>query len=161
MGVRPKFPPVTVLHRLATPATFATVTWGLATPELGGRVVIGKAGGALIVIAVMTSVPARGDDDLPIVGTYIKDQSCKGEAARRDDLRVKITGKQIASNMGVCTILHRKRDGKTIAMQVECKVPGDQLILGDVTFTMRDESTLDFDDQDHTSPAVLYRCAEN
>jgi hypothetical protein len=43
-------------------------------------------------------------------------------------------------------------------MQVECKVPGDQIILGDVTFTQRDANVLDFDDQDHTSPAVLYKC---
>jgi hypothetical protein len=61
--------------------------------------------------------------------------------------------------MGVCTILHRRRDGRTVAAQIECKVPGDQVILGDVTFTLRDDNAIDFDDQDHTSPAVLYRCA--
>ena len=109
---------------------------------------------------MIASSPALGEDDLPIVGTYTKDASCKGDVVRRDDLRVKITSKEIASNMGVCSILHRKRDGKKIAMQVECKVAGDQLILGDVTFTMRDNNTVDFDDQDHTSPAVLYRCAD-
>ena len=32
-------------------------------------------------------------------------------------------------------------------------------IQGDVTFTQREANVLDFDDQDHTSPAVLYRCA--
>jgi hypothetical protein len=121
--------------------------------------VLGKVGGTLIVLAVMAS-PALGEDEFPIIGTYTKDATCRGDASRREDLRVKITGKEIQSTLGVCTILHSKRDGKTIAAQVECKVPGDQLILGDVTFTMRDDSTLDFDDQDHTSPAVLYKCAE-
>jgi hypothetical protein len=120
---------------------------------------LAKVGGALLVLAVM-ALGAYGEDDFPIAGTYTKDASCRGEAARREDLRVKITENKIESNMGVCTILHRKRDGRTLEAQVECKVPGDQLILGDVTFTLRDDLALDFDDQDHTSPAVLYRCAD-
>jgi hypothetical protein len=126
---------------------------------LGASIVLGKVGGALLVVAGLAT-PVLGEDDFPIIGTYTKDATCRGEASQREDLRVKITGSQIQSTMGVCTILHRKRNGNTIAAQVECKVPGDQLILGDVTFTMRDDSTLDFDDQDHTSPAVLYKCAE-
>ena len=55
-------------------------------------------------------------------------------------------------------ILDRTQEGKTFSMQVECKVPGDQFIQGDVTFTQREANILDFDDQDHTSPAVLYKC---
>jgi hypothetical protein len=123
------------------------------------KLVFAKIGGALLVLAVMAS-GAWGEDDFSITGTYTKDASCRGEAARREDLRVKITDNKIESNMGVCTILHRKRDGRTVEAQIECKVPGDQLILGDVTFTLRDDKALDFDDQDHTSPAVLYRCAD-
>ena len=115
----------------------------------------------LLVVAVLTCMATRGrgEEDFPISGTYTKDASCQGEAAQREDLRVKIMGNRIESSMGVCTILHRKRDGRTVAAQIECKVPGDQIILGDVTFTLRDDNALDFDDQDHTSPTVLYRCA--
>ena len=108
----------------------------------------------------MAASTAGADDDFPLAGTYTKDARCRGETAQREDLRVKITENKIESNMGVCTILHRKRDGRTVEAQIECKVPGDQLILGDVTFTLRDDKTIDFDDQDHTSPAVLYRCSE-
>lgn len=118
-----------------------------------------KVGGALLVLAVMAS-GACGEDDFSITGTYTKDASCRGEAAGREDLRVTITENKIESNMGVCMILHRKRDGRTVEAQVECKIPGDQVILGDVTFRLRDDQALDFDDQDHTSPAVLYRCAD-
>jgi hypothetical protein len=117
--------------------------------------------GGLAVVAVMAliSAVAQGEEGFSISGTYTKDASCQGEAAKRDDLRVRITENRIESSMGVCTILHRKRDGRTVAAQIECKVPGDQVILGDVTFTLRDDNAIDFDDQDHTSPAVLYRCA--
>jgi hypothetical protein len=117
--------------------------------------------GGLAVVAVMAliSAAAQGEEGFSISGTYTKDASCQGEAAKRDDLRVRITENRIESSMGVCTILHRRRDGRTVAAQIECKVPGDQVILGDVTFTLRDDNAIDFDDQDHTSPAVLYRCA--
>ena len=122
-----------------------------------------KLGWMSLVVAVMVpSLPAnvRAEDDFSLAGTYTKDARCRGETAQREDLRVKITENRIESNMGVCTILHRKRDGRTVEAQIECKVPGDQLILGDVTFTLRDDKAIDFDDQDHTSPAVLYRCSE-
>jgi hypothetical protein len=125
--------------------------------------VFAKLGSALLVIAIMVpglTAKVWADDDFPLSGTYTKDASCRGETAQREDLRVKITENKIESNMGVCTILHRKRDGRTVEAQIECKVPGDQLILGDVTFTLRDDKAIDFDDQDHTSAAVLYRCSE-
>jgi hypothetical protein len=125
--------------------------------------VFAKLGCALLVVAVMApglASTAGADDDFSLSGTYTKDASCRGETAQREDLRVKITENKIESNMGVCTILHRKRDGRTVEAQIECKVPGDQLILGDVTFTLRDDKAIDFDDQDHTSAAVLYRCSE-
>jgi hypothetical protein len=112
-----------------------------------------------LVFALIGSAPAWADDDFSIAGQYTKDEACTAAAAQRVDLRVKITRQAIESNMGVCTILNRNQDGNTFALHVECKIPGDQLILGDVTFKVRDRNTLDFDDQDHTSPAVLYRCA--
>jgi hypothetical protein len=125
--------------------------------------VFAKLGWALLAVAVTApglASTAGADDDFPLAGTYTKDARCGGETAQREDLRVKITENKIESNMGVCTILHRKRDGRTVEAQIECKVPGDQLILGDVTFTLRDDKAIVFDDQDHTSPAVLYRCSE-
>jgi hypothetical protein len=123
--------------------------------------VLERLAGGVAVVAVMALIGAvaQGEEGFSISGTYTKDASCQGEAAKRDDLRVRITENRIESSMGVCTILHRRRDGRTVAAQIECKVPGDQVILGDVTFTLRDDNAIDFDDQDHTSPAVLYRCA--
>jgi hypothetical protein len=106
------------------------------------------------------TVPALAvaDDELPIAGTYTKDQPCKGDGSDPANAVVTITRDAIQSALGLCTILDTSQDGKAFSMQVECKVPGDQIIQGDVTFTQREANVLDFDDQDHTSPAVLYRC---
>ncbi len=115
---------------------------------------------ALVVLAVAASTSVLGEDDFSIIGTYTKDQPCKPDGSNPADGLVKITREDIESNMGFCSILHTERDGGTIQAHVACRVPGGQLILGDVTFKMRDDKTVDFDDQDHTSPATLYRCVK-
>ena len=101
---------------------------------------------------------AAGENELPIVGIYKKDEACKGDGSDRADLLVKITRREIQSTMGSCSILNQRRDGKAILVHVQCAMPGDLVILGEVTFTPRDDNALDFDDQDHTSPAVLHKC---
>ena len=113
-----------------------------------------------LVVLTLVYEPVLGEDDFPIVGTYMRDIACTGNGSHRPDLLVTITQKRIESPMGTCNILSRKRVGQAISAHVQCKVPGDQLILGEVTFTIRDDKTLDFEDQDHTSDATLHRCAE-
>jgi hypothetical protein len=122
--------------------------------------VIRIAGGALLLVALSASPPAHSADEFPIAGTYMRDIACTGNGANRPDLLVKITRGRIESQMGICSILSHKRNGQAISAHVECKIPGDQLVLGDVTFTIRDEKTLDFEDQDHTSDATLHRCTD-
>lgn len=118
-------------------------------------------GGALVLIAMLAaSPPVHSADDFPIVGTYMRDIACTGTGSNRPDLLVKIMQGRIESPMGVCSILSHTRNGRAISAHVECKIPGDQLVLGDVTFTIRDDMTLDFEDQDHTSDATLHRCPE-
>jgi len=74
--------------------------------------------------------------------------------------RVKITLEDIDSVFGLCTILNKKRDGATFAVHVECKGPGGSQMVGDVNFTLRDDKTIDFSDQDQTYKAVLHRCPD-
>ena len=120
---------------------------------------IKNAATVLVLLAEVTaSALAVADDELSIAGTYTKDQPCKGDGSDPADAVVTITRDAIQSALGSCTILDTTQAGKAISMQVECKVPGDQIIQGDVTFTQREANVFDFDDQDHTSPAVLYRC---
>ncbi len=100
----------------------------------------------------------QAQDDFPIVGTYTENRICKGDGSDSNVARVKITARNIDSAFGLCTILDRKRDGNTFAVQVECKGPGGSQMLGDVSFTLRDDKTIDFSDQDKTYKAVLHKC---
>jgi hypothetical protein len=118
-------------------------------------------GAAILAVMATTVTPVFSDDDFPIVGTYTKDEACKGDTARREDLLVKITRQNVESSMASCTILNRRRDGRAFQVHLECRMPGDLTIMGDATFIQRDDNALDFDDQDHTSPAVLHKCSNS
>jgi len=99
-----------------------------------------------------------GEDEFPLVGTYTENQPCRPEALDPKVSRVKITPTQIDSAFGLCTILQNKREGNTFAIHVECKGAGGSQMLGDVSFTMREDKTVDFSDQDQTYKAVLHKC---
>jgi hypothetical protein len=118
-------------------------------------------GGVLIVltVATVTVTPVHAQDDFPITGTYTENAACAGAAA--SVVRVKITARDIDSPiLGLCSILGKKRDGNKISVHVECKGPGGATMLGDVVFTIKDDKTLDFADQDNTYKAVLHKCAD-
>jgi hypothetical protein len=56
--------------------------------------------------------------------------------------------------------MKKELTGKTLAAQMSCNGPGGNILLGDVRFTIRDEKTIDFVDQDNTYKSVLYRCPQ-
>ena len=114
--------------------------------------------GVIALAALGTAAP--GEEDFPIVGTYTENQVCKGDGSDSGVSRVKITAEDIDSVFGLCTILNKKRDGATFAVHVECKGPGGSQMVGDVNFTLRDDKTIDFSDQDQTYKAVLHRCPD-
>jgi hypothetical protein len=116
--------------------------------------------GSIIVALAMlaTASISSGEDEFPLVGTYTENEPCKPESADPKVSRVKITPTQIDSVFGLCTILQNKREGNTFAVHVDCKGAGGSQMLGDVTFTMRDDNTVDFSDQDQTYKAVLHKC---
>jgi len=123
--------------------------------------VIKVAARVLSVIALAAlGTAAPGEEDFPIVGTYTENQVCKGDGSDSGVSRVKITAEDIDSVFGLCTILNKKRDGATFAVHVECKGPGGSQMVGDVNFTLRDDKTIDFSDQDQTYKAVLHRCPD-
>ena len=116
--------------------------------------------GSIIVALAMlatASISSR-EDEFPLVGTYTENEPCKPESADPKVSRVKITPTQIDSVFGLCTILQNKREGNTFAVHVDCKGAGGSQMLGDVIFTVRDDKTVDFSDQDQTYKAVLYKC---
>jgi hypothetical protein len=123
--------------------------------------VLKSIGGALVVLAAAatSSTQAPAQDDFPIIGTYTENKACVGADA--SVLRVKITARDIDSPiLGLCSILGKKRDGQKIAVHIECKGPGGATMLGDVTFTLKTDGTLDFADQDNTYKAVLHKCPD-
>jgi hypothetical protein len=114
--------------------------------------------GVIALAALGTAAP--GEEDFPLVGTYTENQVCKGDGSDAGVSRVKITLEDIDSVFGLCTILNKKRDGATFAVHVEYKGPGGSQMVGDVNFTLRDDKTIDFSDQDQTYKAVLHRCPD-
>jgi hypothetical protein len=113
---------------------------------------------AIIGLLVATAAAAFGVEPFPLAGTYMRDAPCNGSGSDRPDLLVRIGKDQIESALGVCKIVNWKRDGKAIRAHMECKMAGDQVLLGEATFTVRSETTIDFEDQDHTSDATLHKC---
>ena len=113
----------------------------------------------IVALATFTTASiSLGDAAFPLVGTYTENQPCKTSGSEADVARVKITPTEIDSTLGLCTILQNKRQGNTFAVHVECKGPGGSPMLGDVNFTLRDDGTVDFSDQDQTYKAVLHKC---
>jgi hypothetical protein len=121
-----------------------------------------KSLGAMFGLAValgLAATPLRAEEDFAIAGTYTENQICRGDSLDTNVSRVKISLKEIESSVfGICTIRDRKREGNKFSVHVECKGPGGAVMLGEVSFTIRDSNTLDFADQDNTYKAVLHKC---
>ena len=121
------------------------------------RRVVGSS--SMVALAMLATVSTcLAEDDFPLVGTYTENEPCKPESTDPNVSRVKITPTEIDSVFGLCTILQKKHEGNTFAVHVDCKGAGGAQMLGDVTFTMRDDNTIDFADQDQTYKAVLHKC---
>jgi hypothetical protein len=118
--------------------------------------------GLAVASAIVPLMPADAGDaaagaDFPLTGTYMQNVACKGDGSDQAALKVTISPQQIVSNVGVCTILEKRRDGKSYKLHVECKFPAGPLV-GDLTFTPQPNHTIKFVDRNNTYNAVLYRC---
>ena len=117
-----------------------------------------KAWGALALAMLTTGSPSLSEEAFPLVGTYTENEPCKPDSSNPNVSRVTITSGEIDSAIGICKILDVKREGEKFAVHVDCKEPTGSQLLGDVTFTVHDDKTIDFSDQDQTYKAVLYKC---
>jgi hypothetical protein len=113
----------------------------------------------LAVVGVGMTGAASAADDFPLTGNYTQNVACKGDGSDPAAAKVTISPEEIVSNVGVCTILDSKQDGQSISAHVECKLAGGPL-MGDITFTLRPDNTVEFIDRDMTYKAVLYRCPQ-
>ncbi len=113
-----------------------------------------------VIFASCVVSPAFAEEGFSIAGTYVQNAACKGDGTDPAAKVVRITETDVHSNFGVCTFLKQERDGKTLSAQMSCNGPGGNMLLGDVQFTVRDEKTVEFIDQDNTYHSVLYRCPQ-
>jgi hypothetical protein len=115
------------------------------------------AGVTLAVAAIALTGAAIAQDDFPLKGNYTQNVACKGDGSDAAAVMVKISSKEIVSNIGVCTILDLKQEGQTTTAHVECKFPAGPLV-GDISFTPRPDKTVQFVDRDGNYKAILYPC---
>ncbi len=116
---------------------------------------------ACLVLAAQSAgaTAAPAPNHFPLSGTYMQNVPCKGNGKDDAALKVTISSQQIVSNIGVCTILDNKQDGKSYKLHVECKFPAGPMV-GDLTFTPQPDNTVKFVDRDKTYNAVLHRCPQ-
>jgi hypothetical protein len=117
---------------------------------------LNKAKGTVSATAILAMTSLTLAEDFPLVGSYTENEACT--AGSPTDSRVTITATEINSPMGLCKILDVKRNGDAFAVHVECSGPAGNQMLGNVTFALRADQTIDFSDQDGTYKSVLYRC---
>jgi len=110
-----------------------------------------------VLVASVGAAETRAADDFPLAGSYTQNVPCKGDGSDPTEIQVKISSEQINSHVGVCTFLDTRREGTSINAHVECRFPAGPL-MGDITFTIRSDKTVEFIDRDRTYSAVLYRC---
>ena len=111
------------------------------------------------MVLLFAAVPAerrrvRPESEFPTHWNLHAERALQGRRQRSAGAEGHISPQQIVSNIGVCTILDTKQDGKSFQLHVECKFPAGPLV-GDITFTPRPDKTVKFVDRDNTYNAVL------
>jgi hypothetical protein len=111
-----------------------------------------------VTLALTASAGAAPlSDDFWLLGNFTQNVPCKGDGSDPAELKVEVTPTEIDSKAGVCTFLDAKQEGKSLMAHVECQFAAGPL-MGDITFTMKPDKTIDFVDRDKTYTATLYRC---
>jgi hypothetical protein len=101
---------------------------------------------------------AWAESDFPIEGVYTQNEACRGDGSKQEFLRVKITSQDVSYAGGICSIDSRHQEADTIGMKVTCKFKSGAVMSSAISFTKRDNNTLDMAQQEGTYKAVLHRC---
>jgi hypothetical protein len=113
---------------------------------------------ALIAIGALAAPAAA--DDAALVGTYTQKHACKGDGSATPKDRVTITDKMADSNFGPCTFGSDKAwSGKTLKATATCKQKTGGEYDVKLSFTLKDDKTVDFLEEGSQYKSVLYRCA--
>ena len=115
---------------------------------------------ALIGIgAACAPAAAAAQDDAALVGTYTQKHACKGDGSNTPKDLVKITDTMADSNFGPCTFGGDKAwSGKTLKATATCKQKTGGEYDVKLSFTMKDDKTVDFLEEGSQYKSVLHRC---
>ena len=111
------------------------------------------------LIAIAAAAPTgAAADDAGLNGTFVQNAPCKGDG--KDDAKklVKIGDKQVDSNFGPCVFTDKKEDGKVIKANATCKAKGGSEFEVKLSFTLKDDNTIEFLEEGSQYKSVLYRC---
>jgi hypothetical protein len=123
---------------------------------------ISQATSIILVLANTNDAPAASkllSSDHWLLGEFTQNAPCKGDASDPAELRARISTDQIESKAGVCKFLDTQPEANRLKAHALCQFPAGPLI-GDFTFTRKDNGTIDFVDRDGTYTAILHRCSE-
>ena len=120
---------------------------------------IAQAISIILVLANTTNAPAAKllSSDHWLLGEFTQNTPCKGDGSDPLELRARISADQIESKAGVCEFLDTQSETNRLKAHALCQFPAGPLI-GDFTFTRKNNGTIDFVDRDGTYTAILYRC---
>jgi hypothetical protein len=114
---------------------------------------------ALSAVLAMLLNSAWAEGDFPIEGVYTQNEACRGDGSKQEFLRVKITSQDVSYSGGICSIDTRQQDPDKVGMKVTCKFKSGAVMSSIISFTKRDNNTLDMaQQQGGTYKAVLHRC---
>ena len=113
---------------------------------------------ALIAIGAFAA-PAAAQEDAALIGTWTQKHACKGDGSDTPKDKVTITDKMADSNFGPCTFNADKAwSGKTLKATATCKQKTGGEYDVKLSFTLKDDKTVDFLEEGSQYKSVLYRC---
>ncbi len=114
---------------------------------------------ALAIGAACAPAAAQESQDAALVGTYTQKHACQGDGSSTPKDVVKISDKMADSNFGPCTFNADKAwSGKTMKATATCKQRTGGEYDVKLSFTLKDDKTVDFLEEGSQYKSVLYRC---
>jgi hypothetical protein len=114
----------------------------------------------IIALTVLGAcAPAAAQEDAALIGTWTQKHACKGDGNDTPKDRVVITDRTADSNFGPCTFNADKAwHGKTLKATSTCKQKTGGEYEVKLSFTVKDDKTVDFLEEGSQYKSVLYRC---
>jgi hypothetical protein len=113
----------------------------------------------IAVIGIAAATAPAAAQDAALVGTYTQKHACKGDGTDTPKDRVQITDTMADSNFGPCTFGADKAwSGKTLKASASCKQKTGGEYDVKLSFTLKDDKTVDFLEEGSQYKSVLYRC---